>query len=122
MQLLSKFSEENGLYEGLGLIPGCVKKIKVNRKLKIPHVGWNNIFINKKKPILENIDKLNSFYFVHSFSFRCDQKYISSTTSYGCKIISSVQNKHIFGVQFHPEKSQKNGEKIINNFIKYCYK
>ena len=116
MQLLADSSEENGLNKGLGLIPGEVRKIKCKEGLRLPHIGWNELDIQKESPLFHDI-KEDSFYFVHSYFFKSHSKYISATTDYGYKITSAIQNENIFGVQFHPEKSQTGGMKLIKNFI-----
>tara|TARA_A100001015_G_C14880877_1_gene668360 strand:- start:535 stop:1164 length:630 start_codon:yes stop_codon:yes gene_type:complete len=117
MQLLADFSNERGSNEGLGLIPGNVRKIKTKSNLPLPHVGWNDIKIKTKKPLFKDIHDGNCFYFVHSYYFDCDKKYISSTVEYGETITASVQNKNIYGAQFHPEKSQSKGKIMLKNFI-----
>ncbi len=119
MQLLADSSEERGDSYGLSFIPGKIKKIPELDGYRLPHVGWNEVKIKKSAPLYKNINDHSSFYFVHSFRFECDQKYISSITDYGQEITASVQKDHIFGVQFHPERSQKKGFYLINNFINY---
>ncbi len=122
MQLMSTNGYEGGFFKGLNLIKGDVKKINVKKKLKLPHVGWNNIKIIKENPLFEDIKNNSCFYFVHSYSYNCNKSNITSTTDYSTSVISSIQKKKIFGVQFHPERSQKNGEILISNFIKFCNK
>ena len=119
MQLLADNSEEKGSYQGLGLIKGTVKKINTQKQYRLPHIGWNDLKIVKEKPLLAKILKEDAFYFVHSFEFKADIKHISSFTDYGNDIVSSVQNKNIFGVQFHPEKSKTSGLLIFRNFLKF---
>lgn len=117
MQMLADYSDENGIHKGLGWIPGNVQKIKTKQKLPIPHVGWNNINIDKKSLLIsKNLDNVN-FYFDHSYNFNCDQKYITAHANYGGKITSVIQKDNIIGIQFHPEKSQNNGLRIFRNFI-----
>ena len=106
---------------GLGRIPGKVSKIdNQNGKFKLPHIGWNQIDIIKKDSrIFNNIENNSHMYFVHSYEFiPNDKTVISATTNYSSKIICSVERENIFGTQFHPEKSDKLGLKILENFIK----
>lgn len=116
MQLFATQGEENGINKGLNWIPGTVKKIKIKKEFPIPHVGWNNIsIINNKLFINNNIN--SDFYFDHSYYFDCEKKYISAYCDYGNKLTAAVNYKNIFGVQFHPEKSQKNGLKLFRQFF-----
>jgi len=119
MQLLAESSEEGGNHNGLSLIPGVVKKIPLNKGLKLPHMGWNGIFVKHSQPLFHDITNDSDFYFVHSYRFECDDLYISSITNHGVDIVSSVQKGHIFGLQFHPERSQRKGILILQNFVKY---
>lgn len=116
MQLLAESSAENGFNEGLSLIPGNVKPIKRLKGLRLPHIGWNELEVKTESPLFNGIVE-DSFYFVHSYYFKTKKKNISATVDYGYKITSAVQNENIFGVQFHPEKSQTGGMKLISNFI-----
>ena len=120
MQLLTDSGEEGGFEEGLGLIPGKIILMKPKNNLLIPHYGWSNLnYINNKSKLLSKITDKLDFYFVHSYSFIGDKKYISSTYEYDQNITSSIENKHIFGVQFHPEKSKQQGLNILLNFWRY---
>ena len=119
MQLLADSSEERGISKGLSFIPGKIKKIPELKGYRLPHVGWNEVEVQNEQPLFKDFDTNSSFYFVHSYRFECEKKYISSITDYGQKITASVQKDHIFGTQFHPEKSQKKGFYLINNFINY---
>lgn len=119
MQILADSSEE-GTCKGLGYIKGKVKKIDANaiiQKPKLPHLGWNSIEIVKKNELLQNIDPVFGFYFLHSFYFECeDQSNVLATTNYGTTFASAVQRENVFGIQFHPEKSHHNGVKLLHNF------
>jgi imidazole glycerol-phosphate synthase subunit HisH len=117
MQVLATMGFENGKENGLNLIPGNIEKIK-KTKLKLPHIGWNEIKISKESPILKNIKNQTDFYFVHSYRFVCeDNDDILTTTKYEDTFVSSVCKRNIFGVQFHPEKSLTAGLQLIKNFI-----
>jgi len=117
MQVLATTGFENGKENGLNLIPGNIEKMK-ETKLKLPHIGWNEIKVNKKNSILKNIKNQTDFYFVHSYRFVCeDNDDILTTTKYEDTFVSSVCKKNIFGVQFHPEKSLTAGLQLIKNFI-----
>ncbi len=117
MQILSEKGFEDKKSEGLALISGVVDKIY--QKHKESHVGWNNLKIIKKNSILFNkIEEESDFYFVHSYSFETRHKSDISSNIYfnDKKLVGSIEKEHIFGVQFHPEKSHKNGLKLLNNF------
>ena len=124
MQMLASKGFENGEFLGLNWIKGNVKKIKKSHKLlKIPHMGWNNLFIKKEnsfiKKLKQKIDKPSiSAYFVHSYNFETeDSKNKIMTTNYGQEITAMVSKENIIGVQFHPEKSHKFGIKFLETFI-----
>ncbi|CAA6815153.1 MAG: Imidazole glycerol phosphate synthase amidotransferase subunit (EC [uncultured Sulfurovum sp.] len=121
MQLLFESSEEFGNSEGLGLIEGKVvafDESKFDHKLKVPHMGWNEMFQQKDIPLFDGLDKEFYLYFVHSFHVECDDKYAIGKTYYGYEFVSSVNKENIYGIQPHPEKSHENGLKIIENFVK----
>ena len=120
MQLFSDFGEEDAGSDGFKWISGEVKKIKLSDKsLKLPHMGWNNVDINSNSKLLKSIDNESHFYFVHSYEFKVkNNDHISATTQYPEKVTAAVEKDNIFGTQFHPEKSQANGIKILENFIK----
>ena len=120
MQLFANFGDEDGGSDGLGWIEGKVKKISLkDLSLKLPHMGWNNIKISSHSKLLSGINNDSHFYFVHSYSYDVDEKkYVSATTNYSVDIASAIEKDNIFGTQFHPEKSQTNGIKILENFVK----
>ena len=120
MQLFANFGDEDGGSDGLGWIEGKVKKISLkDLSLKLPHMGWNNIKISSHSKLLSGINNDSHFYFVHSYSYDVDEKkYVSATTNYSVDIASAIEKDNIFGTQFHPEKSQANGIKILENFVK----
>lgn len=121
MQLLFQTSKEFGSHDGLGLIEGKIIKFDETRfdhHLKIPHMGWNEMFVQKNTPIFDGLPKDFYLYFVHSYHAICDDKYAIGKTHYGYEFVSSVQKDNIFGIQPHPEKSHANGLKILENFAK----
>ena len=119
MQMFADVGYEEIETKGLGWISGKVSKIdNQNQKFKLPHIGWNEITITKDSSIFKNIDNKSHMYFVHSYEFIPEDKsVISSTTDYSTNIVCSVEKDNIFGTQFHPEKSDKLGLKLIENFI-----
>lgn len=119
MQLLADSSEERGNFAGLSLIPGQVRKIPVSQELRLPHIGWNGVSIRKSDPLFLDIKDGGAFYFVHSYHFECDPECIAGVTDYGAEITAAVQKDRIFGVQFHPERSQRKGLLLLKNFVDY---
>ncbi|MEK7482288.1 MAG: imidazole glycerol phosphate synthase subunit HisH [Patescibacteria group bacterium] len=120
MQVLSERSQEYGPHRGLGWIKGEVVRIDTNNKnFKVPHVGWNDIKIVKKDPLFTKLDGAPNFYFDHSYHFVCDDSFVSSKCYHGIDMVASLQKDNIFGVQFHPEKSQNNGSKFFRSFFNY---
>ena len=120
LQMFADVGYEEAETKGLGWISGKVSKIdNQNRKFKLPHIGWNEIEIKKESKIFKNIKNKSHMYFVHSYEFIPDDKsVISATTNYSSKIVCAIEKENLFGTQFHPEKSDKTGLKIIDNFIK----
>jgi glutamine amidotransferase len=121
MQLFAKIGYESKETKGFGWIDGIVKKINnINKTLKLPHMGWNQIEYKKDFSLFSGIENQSHMYFVHSYEFLTKQKdYVVATTNYGNSIIAAVTKDNIFGTQFHPEKSQKNGLKLLENFLKW---
>ena len=119
LQMFADIGYEEIETKGLGWISGKVSKINnQNNKFKLPHIGWNQINIVKDSLIFKDIENNSHMYFVHSYEFiPQDKDVISATTDYSSNIICSVEKENIFGTQFHPEKSDKLGLKIIQNFI-----
>ena len=120
LQMFADIGFEEIETKGLGWISGKVLKIdNQNGKFKLPHIGWNQINIVKDSKIFKDIENNSHMYFVHSYEFIPEDKnVISATTDYSSDIVCSVEKENIFGTQFHPEKSDKIGLQIINNFIK----
>ena len=119
LQMFADIGYEETETKGLGWISGKVSKIdNKDGKFKLPHIGWNQINIVKDSKIFQNIENNSHMYFVHSYEFVPNEKnVISATTDYSSNIVCSVEKENIFGTQFHPEKSDKTGLKIIKNFI-----
>jgi glutamine amidotransferase len=122
MQILSSYGEESGLINGLNIFKNTkTEKLKTNNIL--PHIGWNsiNILCKDNDNLFNNINLNSDFYFVHSYNVICNEKnIIFATTKYGDnEFISIIKNENILAVQFHPEKSGKNGIKLIENFLKW---
>ncbi len=119
LQMFADVGYEEAKTKGLGWISGKVSKIdNQNGKYKLPHIGWNQINIVKDSKIFKDIENNSHMYFVHSYEFvPNDKKVISATTDYSSNIVCSVEKENIFGTQFHPEKSDRIGLKIIDNFI-----
>ena len=120
LQMFADIGYEQTKTKGLGWISGKVLQIdNQNGKYKLPHIGWNQINIMKDSKIFKDIENNSHMYFVHSYEFvPKDKSVISATTEYSSNIVCSVEKENIFGTQFHPEKSDKIGLKIIDNFIK----
>ena len=119
MQLLTKGSEE-GKLEGFGFIDAYTKKFTFeNNKLKIPHMGWNIVKLQKTSKLFQGMENQeNRFYFVHSYAVECyEEKDILTTTFYGYEFVSSFEKENIIGCQFHPEKSHKFGMALFKNFV-----
>ncbi|WP_440672355.1 imidazole glycerol phosphate synthase subunit HisH [Candidatus Pelagibacter sp. HIMB1715] len=119
LQMFADMGYEEIETKGFGWISGKVSKIdNQNGKFKLPHIGWNEIDIKKDSKIFKGIDNKSHMYFVHSYEFIPEDKnVISATTDYSSNIVCSVEKENIFGTQFHPEKSDKIGLQIIDNFI-----
>ena len=116
LQLLFSESEEGGKVKGLGIFPGIVRRFP--DKLKVPHMGWNQIKVKKGK-ILKNIPKNAYFYFCHSYYVvPKDKGLIAAATDYGKEFVSAIAKDNLFACQFHPEKSQASGLRLLKNFVK----
>lgn len=117
MQVLADGGDEHGYCSGLGWIPGTVRKINAPG-LSLPHVGWNNLNIKRGSPILEGIGGDVDFYFVHSYCFETSQsESIVANAYYGTEFTAVINKDNIYGVQFHPEKSQRAGSRLLKNFL-----
>ena len=117
MQILFSESEEFGRFKGLNIIKGRVVRFPSQKEMKIPHMGWNTVKIKKVCPLLKDIPDESYFYFVHSYYVDPEDKdVIATTTYYGVEFTSGIWKDNIFACQFHPEKSQKLGLKILRKF------
>lgn len=122
MQLLAKGSQESAGVAGLGWVDADVKKFNFSQNslgLKVPHVGWNNLCFRKNSLLFQDIPNDSDFYFVHSYHFEAIDSVVTGTTDYGGCFAASIQvNDNIHAVQFHPEKSQVVGLKLLDNFVR----
>ncbi|MCX6165443.1 MAG: imidazole glycerol phosphate synthase subunit HisH [Ignavibacteriae bacterium] len=121
MQVMAKTGYEGGNFKGLGWFDADVELLIPNdSNLKIPHIGWNNISYKKDFPLFKNLPSSPDVYFVHSYYMNCEnEENICATAEYGGNFTAAVCKKNIFATQFHPEKSQDYGLKILENFIKW---
>ena len=117
MQLLASKGHEDGTYDGLGIIEGEVSLLP-SKDVKLPHIGWNNVIAEKEAILFKELEDDPTFYFVHSYGLTPkDPSIIAAQCDYGSLFCASIQKDNIFGVQFHPEKSQKNGLQLLKNFV-----
>jgi len=117
MQVMASRSMEFGEHAGLGWIEGSVEKLDA-KGLPLPHVGWNNVMCKQESPLLAGLGDAPDFYFVHSFAFHAENpQHVLATTEYGEVFCSVIQQENLYGVQFHPEKSQRTGIKLVKNFL-----
>ena len=120
MQFLSDWGEEGGGSAGLGLIPGRAERMPEEKDLLLPHVGWNTVDFVKFHPVFQGVKNGIDCYFVHSYHFVCNSdEHVYGRSSYGTDFVSVVGRDNVLGFQFHPEKSQKNGLKLIENFCNW---
>jgi len=117
MQLMADVSEENGLHTGLGWIPGRVVKLNLPSSYVVPHVGWNDLQVNKESSLFSRTDEASHFYFDHSYHYECSKEFVVATSNYDQPITAAIAYKNIHGVQFHPEKSQTSGLKLFRGFF-----
>jgi glutamine amidotransferase len=117
LQLLFEASFEDGEYEGLGVIPGKVVRFNLAHDYKVPHMGWNQAKILRRAPLLSGIEDASHFYFVHSYYVvPRDASVVALETDYAAPFCSGIWRENLFAVQFHPEKSQSVGLKLLQNF------
>jgi glutamine amidotransferase len=117
MQLLSATGTEGGESQGLGLIAGTVRRLELGPDYRVPHVGWNSLSLTRPHPVYEGLKADRDFYFVHSFAVVCDRREdVLGETDYGGPVTAAVGHANVVGFQFHPEKSESNGLKLLENF------
>jgi imidazole glycerol-phosphate synthase subunit HisH len=117
LQLLFTESEEFGMHKGLGILLGRVRRFEVDPSLKVPHMGWNQVNVQRACPLFEGIADGSNWYFVHSyFVDPSDRTITATTTTYGVPFVSSIWKDNVVACQFHPEKSQAVGLRLIKNF------
>jgi glutamine amidotransferase len=117
MQVMATIGKEFGEHAGLGWIGGQVTELDA-KNLPLPHVGWNNVMCRQASPLFAGLGEQPDFYFVHSFAFSPDDpRHAMATSHYGTEFCSMIQRDNLFGVQFHPEKSQRAGIRLIKNFL-----
>jgi len=120
LQLLMAVGEEGGIHQGLGFISGRVVRMNPQNGFRIPHVGWNVVEMRRAHPVFEGIKSGRDFYFVHSFEAHCeDDADVIGTTDHGGPVTAVIGRANVVGFQFHPEKSQINGLKLIENFCQW---
>ena len=119
-QLLFDRSTEQGIHNGLGIIPGEVVKFKSASGIRIPHMGWNSLRTTGRSILYKNIPDGSYMYFVHSYYCRpAEKSIVTAWTKYDVNFAASIEKKYIFGTQFHPEKSGSTGLKVLKNFVEY---
>lgn len=119
MQLIAKDSGEQRFSSGLGWIDGHVLAVRPSNNLRVPHVGWNNVHITDKDTIFSGLSDDAHFYFDHCFHLQCDSSLVAATSEYGGTFVAAIRKENIFATQFHPEKSQRNGLKLLRNFLNF---
>lgn len=117
MQLMATISEENGNHAGLDWISGRVVKLELPKNYVVPHVGWNNVYKRREDILFSRTSEAPSFYFDHSYHYQCDSTLITAECDYGVRLTAAIQKDNIYGVQFHPEKSQNNGLRLFRSFL-----
>jgi len=119
MQLVAKDSVELGYSTGLGWIDAHVLRLEPNASLPVPHVGWNEVNHTSQSPLFEQIQEGAHFFFDHSYHLQCHPELVTATCDYGGRWLASIQKENILAVQFHPEKSQRNGLRLLRNFLNF---
>lgn len=119
MQLLCDESEENGLHQGLSLVPGRVARFRLPNRFKVPHMGWNDILPVLGSRLFAGVAPSSYFYFVHSYHVNLgDNQWAGASCNYGYDFVCALEHRNLFATQFHPEKSGEVGLKVLNNFAR----
>lgn len=120
LQLLFEQSYEDGEHQGLGILPGEVRRFAATGGQKVPHMGWNQVAYRNRPPIFANVPDQSYFYFVHSYYVApAEESVVAGETNYPDPFCSMIWRKHLFALQFHPEKSQEAGLRVLKNFAEY---
>jgi glutamine amidotransferase len=120
MQLLAESSTEMGLHRGLGFLRGRVEELRPAGRLPVPHVGWNDVRPVAPSALLDNLPQPTNFYFDHSYHLTCDDAGdVAAVCSYGGDVVAAIQRDNVFATQFHPEKSQTMGLRLLRNFLNF---
>jgi glutamine amidotransferase len=121
MQMLGPKSFEGGVTEGLGLVPGEVRRLDtLGCEFRVPHVGWNEVRFKKVDALFRGIPDATDFYFVHSYALVPENpEHLLASATYGCDMAAIVRNRNVFGCQFHPEKSSRAGRQLLRNFLSH---
>ena len=117
MQLLAETSEERGTFEGLGILPGHVRRIPVPAGLRLPHMGWNTITFPRADPLFDGVEAGSAFYFVHTYELDGDSDDVIAHTDYGVPVVAAVRRDQVWATQFHPERSQSTGKALLRSFL-----
>jgi glutamine amidotransferase len=117
MQLIAEDSVESQYSKGLGWIKAHILKIETAPHYPVPHVGWNDVKYTKENTLFSGIEDKGNFFFDHSYHFVCEPEWVIATCDYNSPRVAGIQKDNIFAVQFHPEKSQRNGAKLLRNFL-----
>ena len=118
MQLFAALGHEGCLTQGLDFIPGAIVPFN-QENLRVPHIGWNTVRFQREHPVFAQVKKDRDFYFVHSYHYQGEADYIYATTDYGAAFPAIIGKENVIGFQFHPEKSQKNGLQLLENFCQW---
>ena len=117
MQLFATVGSEFEVYHGLGLISGAVKKLKPKADLRLPHIGWNTVEIYRPSRLFARFIEMPTFYFLHSYHLvPSDRQVVVANCNYGEEVTAAIEHENLFGVQFHPEKSQQDGLRLLQQF------
>ena len=120
LQLLASDSEELGRHKGLGWIDGHVRALEEGAVERVPHVGWSAVHVAREHPLFGSVETQDCFYFDHSFHLECDDDWVLVNCRYGRDIVAAVQRDNVMAVQFHPEKSQRAGLKLLRRYLDLC--